>query len=145
MTAGGKNVAPQPIEALLKRDPIVAEAMLVGDRRRFVAALLVPDFSALAQRLKVGGIEAGEPDGLVARPDVRALFAPVVEEANRELASYEQVKQFALLPGEFSVAGGELTPTLKVKRRVVEERWKSVIEDIYQPVHPEDADPGSPA
>jgi len=145
VTAGGKNVAPQPIEALLKRDPIVAEAMLVGDRRRFVAALLVPDFSALAQRLKVGGIEAGEPDGLVARPDVRALFAPVVEEANRELASYEQVKQFALLPGEFSVAGGELTPTLKVKRRVVEERWKSVIEDIYQPVHPEDADPGSPA
>ena len=143
VTAGGKNVAPQPIEALLKRDPIVAEAMLVGERRRFVAALLVPDFSALAQRLKVGGIEAGEPDGLVARPDVRALFAPVVEEANRELASYEQVKQFALLPGEFSVAGGELTPTLKVKRRVVEERWKSVIEDIYQPMHPEDADSGS--
>ena len=81
----------------------------------------------------------------MARPDVRALFAPVVEEANRELASYEQVKQFALLPGEFSVAGGELTPTLKVKRRVVEERWKSVIEDIYQRMHPEDADPGSPA
>ena len=132
VTAGGKNVAPQPIEALLKRDPIVAEAMLIGDRRRFIAALLVPDFAALAQRLKAERLEPGEPDALVGRADVRALFAPVVEEANRELASYEQVKQFALLPAEFSVTGGELTPTLKVKRRVVEERWQSVIDEIYE-------------
>ena len=132
VTAGGKNVAPQPIEALLKRDPIVAEAMLIGDRRRFVAALLVPDFAALKQRMAASRLAPGEPETLVTREDIRALFETVVGEANTDLASYQQVKQFALLPAEFSVEGGELTPTLKVKRRVVEERWKTVIEEIYE-------------
>ena len=131
VTAGGKNVAPQPIEALLKRDPIVAEAVLVGDRRRFVSALLVPDFGTLNTRLVVDGLASGRPEELVSREDVQRIFQPIVDQANRELASYEQVKRFALLPAEFSVVTGELTPTLKVKRRVVEDRWKDVIEDIY--------------
>jgi long-chain acyl-CoA synthetase len=131
VTAGGKNVAPQPIEALLKRDPIVAEAVLVGDRRRFVSVLLVPDFPTLEQRLAVEGLTSGGPEEVVTREDVRQLFQPLVDQANSALASYEQVKKFALLPAEFSVATGELTPTLKVKRRVVAERWKDVIEGIY--------------
>ena len=131
VTAGGKNVAPQPIEALLKRDPIVAEALLVGDRRRFVSALLVPDFVTLAKRLAVDGLAPGTLEELVRREDVERIFQPIVDQANRELASYEQVKRFALLPAEFSVATGELTPTLKLKRRVVEERWAAVIEEIY--------------
>jgi long-chain acyl-CoA synthetase len=135
VTAGGKNVAPQPIEALLKRDPIVAEAVLLGDRRRFVAALLIPDFALLEQRLP-GGTGGASPDELASRSDVRALFQPIVDRANSELASYEQVKSFAILPTEFTVEGGELTPTLKVKRRVVQERWDTVIEAIYAATAP---------
>ena len=132
VTAGGKNVAPQPIEALLKRDPIVAEAMLIGDRRPYVSAVLVPDAPNLEQRLAGAGLAAGSLEDLVQREDVRALFQPIVDEANAELASYEQVKRFALLPAQFSIGTGELTPTLKVKRRVVTERWQDVIEGIYQ-------------
>lgn len=132
VTAGGKNVAPQPIEALLKRDPIVAEAMLVGDRRPYVSAVLVPDAATLEQRLAASGIASGNLDDLVGRDDVRALFQPIVDEANAELASFEQVKRFALLPAQFSIDGGELTPTLKLKRRVVMERWQGVIEGIYR-------------
>ncbi len=131
VTAGGKNVAPQPIEALLKRDPIVAEAMLIGDRRRYVSAVLVPDAPTLQQRLRGTGAASGSLEELVEREDVRALFQPIVDQANAELARYEQVKQFALLPTQFSIETGELTPTLKVKRRVVAERWHDVIEGIY--------------
>ncbi len=132
VTAGGKNVAPQPIEALLKRDPIVAEAMLVGDRRPYVSAVLVPDAATLEQRLAASGIASGDLGDLVGRADVRALFQPIVDEANAELASFEQVKRFALLPTQFSIDTGELTPTLKLKRRVVMERWQDVVEGIYQ-------------
>ncbi len=132
VTAGGKNVAPQPIEALLKRDPIVAEAMLVGDRRPYVSAVLVPDAATLEQRLSASGMTPGSLDDLVGREDVRALFQPIVDEANAELASFEQVKRFVLLPAQFSIGTGELTPTLKLKRRVVMERWQDVIEGIYQ-------------
>ena len=131
VTAGGKNVAPQPIEALLKRDPIVAEAMLVGDRRPYVSAVLVPDAATVEQRLAASGIASGGLDDLVGRDDVRALFQSIVDEANAELASFEQVKRFALLPTQFTIDGGELTPTLKLKRRVVMERWQDVIEGIY--------------
>ena len=131
VTAGGKNVAPQPIEALLKRDPVVAEAMLVGDRRPYVSAVLVPDAATLEQRLAASGVASGTLDDLVGREDVRALFQAIVDEANAELASFEQVKRFALLPAQFSIAGGELTPTLKLKRRVVMERWQNVIDGIY--------------
>ena len=130
VTAGGKNVAPQPIEALLKRDPIVAEAMLVGDRRPYVSAVLVPDVATLGQRLGAGAASGGLDD-LVQREDVRSLFQPIVDQANAELASFEQVKRFALLPAQFSIDTGELTPTLKLKRRVVTERWRDVIEGIY--------------
>ena len=132
VTAGGKNVAPQPIEALLKRDPIVAEAMLVGDRRPYVSAVLVPDAATLEQRLAASGIASGSLGDLVGRADVRALFQSIVDEANAELASFEQVKRFALLPTQFSIDTGELTPTLKLKRRVVMERWQDAIEGIYQ-------------
>ena len=131
VTAGGKNVAPQPIEALLKRDPIVAEAMLIGDRRPYVSAVLVPDAQTLQQRLAATGAASASLEELVGREDVRALFQPLVDQANAELARHEQVKQFALLPTQFSIETGELTPTLKVKRRVVAERWHDVIEGIY--------------
>lgn len=131
VTAGGKNVAPQPIEALLKRDPLVAEAVLVGDRRPFVSALLVPEILAFERRIAVEGLSPGNLSEQVTRGEVRRLFQSIVDRVNKELADFEQVKRFALLPTEFSVATGELTPTMKVKRRVIEERWKEAIEGIY--------------
>ena len=131
VTAGGKNVAPQPIEALLKRDAIVAEAMLVGDRRPYVSVVLVPDMPMLEQRVRVEGLASGSLEELVERTDVRALFQPIVDQANTDLANYQQIKRFVLLPAEFSVETGELTPTLKLKRRVVAERWRAVIEQLY--------------
>ena len=114
-----------------------AEAVLVGDRRRFVSVLLVPDFPTLTQRLAVDGLAPGTPAELVVREDIQRIFQPIVDQANSALASYEQVKRFALLPAEFAVATGELTPTLKVKRRVVEERWKDAIEEIDAQSPPE--------
>lgn len=128
VTAGGKNVAPSPIEAALKRSPLVAEAVLLGDRRPYIAALLVPDFAALAARLPGGDASREE---LCEREDVARLFEEGISDVNATLAPYEQIKRFKLLPAEFSVATGELTPTLKVKRRVVAERWGEAIEELY--------------
>ena len=128
VTAGGKNIAPNPIEAELKRSPLVAEAVLIGDRRPYVSALLVPDFTALATRAAVEGASREE---IVERPDVVALFDEVVNRANDGLARHEQIKRSVLLPAEFGIATGELTPTLKVKRRVVAQRWSDAIERLY--------------
>ena len=131
VTAGGKNVAPTPIEAALKRSPSVAEAVLIGNRRPCVTALLVPDFEALSHELGTpAGAEARAE--VVARPDVKRHFEAVVEAVNADLPRHEQIKEFAALPAEFGIATGELTPTLKVKRRVVEERWQDAIDALYQ-------------
>jgi len=131
VTSGGKNVAPQPIEAVLKRSPLVAEAVLLGDRRKFISALIVPEFAALERRLRDLGRAAAERDALVGRDDVVALYQEIVDALNRDLAPFERIKKFALLPREFSVDSGELTPTLKVRRRVVEEKWRDVIDRVY--------------
>ena len=128
VTAGGKNIAPNPIEAELKRSPLVAEAVLIGDRRPYVSALLVPDFAALAART---GVEGASREEIVERADIVARFDEVVERVNSGLARHEQIKRSALLPTEFGIATGELTPTMKVKRRVVAERWSDAIERLY--------------
>ena len=132
VTSGGKKVAPQPIEATLKRSPLVAEAVLLGDRRRFVSALIVPEFGALERRLKELGRPDGDREALVKRADVIALYAEIVDGINRGLAQYETVKKFRLLPREFTIASGELTPTMKVKRKSVEQNWDREIGEIYR-------------
>jgi long-chain acyl-CoA synthetase len=141
VTSGGKKIAPQPIEAALKRSPLIAEAVLLGDRRKYAAALIVPEFNTLERRLKDLGrppdsadVRASSSDdwaALVKRPDVLALYQEVVDALNRELSQFERIKKIAVLPAEFSVESGELTPTLKVKRKVVEERWRKVIDGLY--------------
>jgi long-chain acyl-CoA synthetase len=131
VTSGGKKIAPQPIEGILKRSPLVAEAILLGDRRKYAAVLIVPEFNALERRLRDLGRPPGTREELVARDDVIALYQEIVEALNRELSQFERIKRIALLPREFSVESGELTPTLKVKRKVVEERWKEKIEGLY--------------
>jgi long-chain acyl-CoA synthetase len=132
LTSIGKQVAPQPIENKLRRYPLVAEAILLGEGRKFIAALLVPDFSVLERRLATMGRAGGTRDALVVRADVIALFQEAVDAVNATLAPFETIKRFALIPSEFTVAGGEMTPTMKVKRRVVEDRWRTVIEHLYE-------------
>jgi long-chain acyl-CoA synthetase len=132
VTSGGKNVAPQPIETALKQHPLVAEAVLLGDRQRFVSALIAPDFPTLERRLRDLDRPVEDHEALARRPDVRGLYQEIINALNRDLAPYEQIKRFALLPAEFSIGGGELTPTMKVKRGVVEDRWKEAIAELYR-------------
>jgi long-chain acyl-CoA synthetase len=141
VTSGGKKIAPQPIENTLKRSALVSEAVLLGDRRNYAVALIVPDFAGLERRLKDLGrppsaADGSDPDAerqaLIARADVVGLYEELVNGINRDLSQFERIKKFALLPREFSIDSGELTPTLKVKRRVVEEKWKDVIEGLYR-------------
>ncbi|HJR60612.1 MAG TPA: long-chain fatty acid--CoA ligase [Vicinamibacterales bacterium] len=132
VTSGGKKIAPQPLENTLKRSPLVAEAVVLGDRQRYAAALIVPDFAALERRLKDLGRPPGEREELIKREDVMALYDEIVDGLNRDLAQYERIKRFALLPKEFSIESGELTPTLKVKRKIVAEKWREVIEGLYR-------------
>ena len=122
---------PQPIEGILKQSPLVAEAVLLGDRRRFVAALIVPDFTALERRLKDLGRPPADRDVLAGRDDVVALYGEIVKALNRELSQFEQIKKFCVLPREFTIASGELTPTMKVKRKAVEQNWATEIEELY--------------
>lgn len=132
VTSGGKKIAPAPIEALLKRHPLVAEAMIVGEGRKFPAVLIVPNFAALDHRLKLLGRPSGTREALVVREDVVSLFNEVVEPLNQDLAQFERLKKVALLPAEFSIATGELTPTLKLRRRVVLDRWQAVVDRLYE-------------
>jgi long-chain acyl-CoA synthetase len=133
VTSGGKKIAPQPVEAALRAHPVIAEAVLVGDKRNFPTALLVPDFVALARHVGAAP-PAGPADAqaLVSRPDVLGLVAAAVESVNARLAQFERIKKFTLLAAEFTMAADELTPTLKVKRRVIERRYRHHIEDMYR-------------
>jgi long-chain acyl-CoA synthetase len=125
-------VAPQPIETRLKTHPLVAEAVLIGERRKYPAMLIVPDFDALDRRLQeLGRPEEPDRQALVARPDVMALYQELIDGINRDLAQFERVKKIGLLPREFAIVTGELTPTLKVRRKAVEDAWKDVIEELY--------------
>jgi long-chain acyl-CoA synthetase len=132
VTSGGKKIAPQPLEEVLKRNPLVTEAVVLGDRRKYVAALIVPAFAALERRLKDLGRPPGERAELVKRPDVVALYQEVVDALNRELSQFERIKRIALLPREFTIESGELTPSLKVRRKIVEAKWADLIESLYR-------------
>jgi long-chain acyl-CoA synthetase len=131
VTSGGKKIAPQSLEAILQRDPLVAEAIVLGDRRKFASALIVPDFAALERRLRDLGRPSTSRDELVGRADVVALYEEIIEALNAELSHFERIKKFRLLPREFSIESGELTPTLKIRRKAIEQNWRKEIEEIY--------------
>ena len=131
VTAGGKNIAPQPIEALMKRSKFVAEAVLIGDRRKFPMALIVPDFDQLERWARYKSLEFGDRAQLIGLPEVHAKMEREALGDLGELASFEMPKKIALLPAELSLERGELTPTLKVKRRVIDEHYKPVIDAVY--------------
>lgn len=130
ITAGGKNVAPKNIEAALKNHPLVGEAVVIGDRRKFLTALVTLDPEATARFRKERGLASDEPDH--ALPAVHAEVQRAVDAANADLARVEQVKRFHILPRPFGIDTGELTPTLKVKRRVIGEKYGAEIEAMYR-------------
>ncbi|WP_224962941.1 AMP-dependent synthetase/ligase [Geomonas subterranea] len=131
VTAGGKNIAPQPIENLLKRDKYISQAYVYGDKRPYLTALLVPTLEKLLEFAQERRIAYTDLEELVVHDPVLELYRQRVEAVNAELAHYETIKNFVLLPRDFTLESGELTPTLKVKRRVISERYKDKIERMY--------------
>jgi long-chain acyl-CoA synthetase len=131
VTSGGKNIAPQPIENVLKGSPLMAEVVMIGDRRNFASALVVPNFDALEKWARDKGVAFSSREDLVERPEVVGLYEQTIRDLTPHLAQFERIKKVALLPREFTLEAGELTPTLKVKRRVIEQKYKDVIDRIY--------------
>jgi len=135
ITAGGKNIAPQPIENEFKLDKFVSSAFVYGDRKPYLVALIVPNLERLLEFARSRHIDYVDMDDLVMHSAVQKLFEQRVAEINGRLARYESIKRFVLLPRDFSVDGGELTATLKLRRKVIYEKYQQKIEDLY-------ADPG---
>jgi long-chain acyl-CoA synthetase len=130
-TSGGKMVAPQPIESKLKTSSLVAQAALVGDKHKFISALLAPNFAALEDWAHRHGIEAKSREELVADSRVIALYAEIVREVNANLANFETLKRFRVVAEDWSQETGELTPSMKLKRRVITKRYAAVIDALY--------------
>jgi long-chain acyl-CoA synthetase len=131
VTAGGKNVAPQPIENEIKRSLLVDTAVLIGDRRPFISVLISPNEEELPGWAAAHGLDQLSVEELTRHPDLKAEYAALINRINEGLARYEQIKKFEVLPLMLSIDGGHLTPTLKVKRRVVEKDYADLIESIY--------------
>ncbi|MGD0629555.1 MAG: long-chain fatty acid--CoA ligase [Terracidiphilus sp.] len=130
-TSGGKLVAPQPIENKLKNNVLVAQAALVGDRHKFISALISPNFVALEGWARQRGLEANSRTELVAHSRVIALYGEIVSEANSGLANFETLKRFRVVAEEWTQESGELTPSMKLKRRVITARYAEVIDALY--------------
>jgi len=130
-TSGGKFIAPQPIENSLKLNALVGVAAIVGDKRKFACVLISPNFSLLEDWARTNDIAFASRAELVANPKVQSLYEEIVEGVNDKLARFEKLKRVVLVPEEFSADNGVLTPTLKLRRRVVEERYRRQIDELY--------------
>jgi len=135
-TSGGKFVTPQPIELALTSSAMVAYAAVFADGRKFVSAVIAPEFSALEEWVQAQQISCPNRQQLVAHPEVQALFEGIVAEVNKNLAQYETIKNFLVVPDEFSIADGQLTASMKMRRRAVEQRYRMQIEALYGNVEP---------
>ncbi|GAY29607.1 long-chain-fatty-acid--CoA ligase FadD15 [Bacteroidaceae bacterium] len=131
-TSNGKYIAPQMIESKLVIDKYLEQAVIVADQHKFVSALIVPDFHLLRKYAEEKGISAESNEALCENADIRRMIEERIETLQQDLAHYEKVKRFVLLPAPFTIETGELTNTLKVKRRVVYERYAEIIENIYK-------------
>jgi len=132
VTAGGMNVAPQNIENMLKADPFISQVMVHGDRRPYPVALITVNPEELTKFARDQGLLVNDPAVLVKHPKVVERVGRTVEEKNTQLQSYARIKKFAVLAGDFTLDGGELTPTLKVKRRVVAQKYAAVLDGLYR-------------
>jgi long-chain acyl-CoA synthetase len=132
VTAGGKNIAPQPIESLAKTNKFVSSAVMLGDRRPFPVMLIVPNFENLSAWAAKEGIAAADPAALVARPEVQKKMDEEIRATLKELAGYERPKKLLLLSRDFTLESGELTPKMSIRRKVVEQRHAPAIEALYK-------------
>lgn len=131
-TAGGKYVAPQMLENKFKETPLVEQIMVLGENRKFPSALIVPNFAALKTWAGKKGINYTTDEEMISNPQVLTKFEQIVEISSKEFGKWEQVKRFALLPKQWSIDGGELTPKLSLKRKVILEKNNDIIEKIYK-------------
>jgi len=132
VTAGGKNIAPQPIENVLKTNPYISNAVVLGDRRRYVAALIVPNFEKLEEYARFVKIPFKDRAELVRNEQIESFLRSEIDRSTPNLASYERIKKIAILDHEFDIERGEITPTLKVKRNIIENRYQELIEGMYK-------------
>ncbi len=130
-TSGGKYVAPTPIESKLKEDFLIEQAMVVGEGKKFVAALIVPSAAALEDWAKQHNMPWTSLADMINRPEIQEKYNQVIKQINPEFSKIEQIKKFALVPEVWDVSTGELTPTLKLKRRVIMDKYEAVIETLY--------------
>ncbi len=131
ITAGGKNISPANLEALLKQHPLVGQAAVIGDRRPYVSALIVLDQEVAPVWARKAGIQFTSPADLAANPAVHAEIQKAVEETNRHVSNVEAIKRFTVLPADWTPETEELTPTLKLKRRVINQKFADAIEEMY--------------
>ena len=131
-TSGGKYIAPQPIEQLIKSSRFVNQVVVIGNGRRFPAALIVPDWQQVESYAKYKDFELRTRADFCRDPRIIDLFERQIAARTQDLAQFEKIKRIALLEKEFTLEGGELTPTLKVKRRVIDEKYRDVIDRIYE-------------
>jgi long-chain acyl-CoA synthetase len=129
--AGGKKAAPQPIENELKKSPFIGLPIVLGDRHKFLAALIVPNFDRLKEHVAAGATQINW-DSLDANPEIRNLYQREIDAYNTGKPHHEQIRAFAVLPKDLTIEDGSITPTLKVKRRILETRYQSLIEAMYQ-------------
>jgi len=132
VTAGGKNIAPQPIENVLKTNPYISNAVVVGDRRRFITALIVPNFEKIEEYAKFAKISYADRTELARNERVVSFLRSEIERTTPNLASYERIKKIAILDHEFNIDNDEITPTLKVKRNIIERKYQDLIEGLYK-------------
>jgi long-chain acyl-CoA synthetase len=130
-TSGGKLIAPQPVENNLKSDALIANAAMVGDRHKFACVLIAPNFSVLETWARGQGIAFNDRRQLVADPKVKAAYQQIIDKVNGTLANFETLKRFALVADEWTIESGELTPSMKLKRRVVEQKYAAEIAAFY--------------
>lgn len=132
ITSGGKNIAPQPIENLLKTSPYITNGVVIGDRKRFIAALVVPDFDKLREYARTQGIAFSSLDDLCRDRRIVGFLKAEVDRATPLLASYERIKKIAVLPRDFEIERGEITPSLKVRRAIVTAEYQALIDAMYR-------------
>ena len=131
-TSGGKFITPQPIESKLKGSPYIADAVVIADGRRFPSALIIPNFAALTRLAEEHGIDGAAPADLARNPKIIARIEKEVESRCADLAPYEKIKKITVLEREFSITDGEMTPTMKIRRREVEKRYREIIDRMYE-------------
>jgi long-chain acyl-CoA synthetase len=131
INAYGKNIAPQPIEALLKSSPYVGTPVLIGDRRKYLSALIVPNFEKLEREASTLGVNAASREELVSHDRIKALIQGELDKFNKNLDRQEKIRRFSLLSRDFTIDDDEITPSLKVKRKNIDKKYKSVIDQMY--------------